>query len=588
MAALWDIRSIDNLDPVVKLLVESLASEIFKLTGEMDNIEGRIVEKLARAFTPSFMMSASPSHTIIHARAIGGKYMMTPNTEFVYKDPYFIQKHNLRKLVFSPVCDTTIINGDVKHMISSGRFYNVSPRGEKDHIANSIRRDPVFNNTIWIGLETGEELTNLNNLSFYFEMPFMDNSHEYFRVLEHGKWTHGDRVIKTASGIHRDMSGISKSTFGRYDERLYMNNEIAEKYRLQFISICEDIDIKELKKETFPQELAPMFDSSFVDGLKQKLIWIKVVLPSVFNDNILNYLNVHINCLPVANIFGKTIITTVTPVSSIVPLEKEDNEYLLYMDSVTDPDNKVYKEVRRHDDNNMAGTYIIRRGGCEKFNSINARDYLVRLMDLYRDESTAFSKIDKDIANTAEGLLSYLNEFDKKLQSYENDSEHTSYLILGGEVTKKTNLAVRYCLTNGEVANDIRASELLSVPEAADIDPTSVILMTATRGGMKSPPESSRKDIYQYLFTSRDRIYTNEDMKLFCKCYFGTHFSNIEIEKGYEISNIPKEGIIKTTRVVLYGAKTKNKVESDILIRDILSGLIRRSPEKINYRIILK
>lgn len=588
MAALWDIRSIDNLDPVVKLLVESLASEIFKLTGEMDNIEGRIVEKLARAFTPSFMMSASPAHAVIHARAISGKYMMNANTEFVYKDPYFIQKHNLRKLVFSPVCDTAIINGDVKHMVSGGRFYNVTPRGGKDHVANSLRRDPVFNNTVWIGLEVGEEVTNLDNLSFYFELPFMDNSHEYFRILEHGRWTHGEKVINTSAGIRGDSGGMSKSRFGRYDERLYMTGGIADKYKKQFITVCDDLAVQDLKKETLPQELVPFFDNSFISGLQNRLIWIKIVLPSAFNDNVLGYLNVHINCLPVANIFRKTIITTITPVSSIIPLEKEDNEYLLYMDSVTDPDNKVYKEVRRHDDNNTAGTYIIRRGGCERFNSINARDYLVRLLDLYRDESTAFSKIDKDIANTAEGLMSYLNEFDKKLQSYENDSEHTSYLILGSNVAEKMNLTVGYCLTNGAVANEIRASEVLSVPEAADINPSSVVLMTATRGGMKSPSESSRKDIYQYLFTSRDRIYTNEDMKLFCKCNFGDYFSRIDIEKGYEISNVPKEGIIKTTNVVLYGTKVKDRIESEILIRDILAGLVSRSPEKMNYRVILK
>lgn len=588
MAALWDIRSIDNLDPVVKLLVESLASEIFKLAGELEDIEGRVVEKLARAFTPSFMMSASPAHAIVHARAVSGTCMINTGTEFVYKDPYFIQRHNLRKLVLSPVCKTTIIDGDIAHMISCGRFYNISSRGGKDHVANSLRRDTVFNNAVWIALEAGEEVTNLNNLSFYFEFPFMENTHEYFRLLGHCKWLLGDKEIKTSPGMSKITAGKPDNIFERYDERRYMNDDISGKYKSQFMTICEDLNVNELKKEMFPQELVPFFDDSFIKGLKKRFIWIKLVLPPAFNDNALGYMNVHINCLPVANIFMKTAITTITPLSSIVPLEKEENEYFLYMDSVTDTANKTYGEVRKHDDNNMAGTYVIRRGGCERFNSINARDYLVRLLDLYRDESTAFSKIDKDIANTAEGLMSYLSEFDKKLKSYDNDSEHTSYLILGGEVGKRTNLTVRYCLTNGAMANDIRASEHLSVPEAADINPASVVLMTATRGGSKSPSESSRKDIYQYLLTSRDRIYTHEDIKLYCKCYFGELFSNIAVEHGYEISNRPKEGIIKTTRVVLHGTKSRNKVESDILVNDILAGLARRSPENINYRIILE
>ena len=72
VAALWEIKNIDNLDPVVKLMIEGLAGEIFKLSGEMKNIETRILEKLARALTPANMISVRPAHAIMRARAISG------------------------------------------------------------------------------------------------------------------------------------------------------------------------------------------------------------------------------------------------------------------------------------------------------------------------------------------------------------------------------------------------------------------------------------------------------------------------------------------------------------------------------------
>ncbi len=292
--------------------------------------------------------------------------------------------------------------------------------------------------------------------------------------------------------------------------------------------------------------------------------------------------------MPVANIYSKHSLTTITPVSSIVPLEKESNEYFLFIESVNDSEDKTYKEVKSHSDEAELGTYAIRRGGSERFNSINARDFLERLLDLYRDESMAFASIDKDIASTAEGLMRYLSDFERKLQSFDNDSEQTSYIVLSGDIRQRTNLTVRYNMTNGAIANGIQVAERLSVPEICDIDPASAILMTSTRGGRKSPPESARKEIYQYLLTSRDRIYTREDIRLFCRCYYGDFCTGVEVQNGYEVSNGPREGIIKTTNIILHGTGQKRAMEPELLIRDLLAGLEQRSPEGMNYRVVLK
>ncbi len=584
IATLWDIKNIDALDPVVKLMVESLASEIFRLSGEIEDIEDRVVEKLARAFTPSFMMSASPAHAVGHARAAGKTCTIDRHVEFGYKNPNFLQRHNLRKLAFTPVHETTLINGDVVSMIAGGRYYNVTAQGGKEHTANSLRRDPVFNRTVWIGLDLNRRIEQIRNLPFYFEFPLMDDSEEYRRLLGYGKWSHNGSEIASVSGFRQpDDEPVG---FGAQNRELFQG--ILSKYKDQFVTLCDTLHGKDLKWERFPQELTGLFDESFVAALADELVWLKVVFPPAFDYDALFHVAVHTNCFLVSNIYKKQNITTVTKLSSIIPMGREDNEYFLFVDSVTDSRNRLYKQVRNHNDDDSTGSYMVRYGGSERFNEINAHDFLERLLDKYREESIAFSGTDIDVLVTFENLTAYLDDFERRLHSLDRDNEHTSYIILGDGIKERTNLTVSYDVTNGTTGNGIRKSEPLEIPQKADVDPTSAVLMTTTRGGRKSPSESSQRYIYQYLLTSRDRVYTKEDMRSFCRAFYGDYFTQVEVENGYEVSNKPKEGIIRTTNIILSGALGRSDVEPAILKRDILAGLIERSPDEINYRIVLK
>jgi len=584
VAALWDIRNVDALDPVVKLLIEALASEIFKLSGELFSVEDRIVEKLARAFTPTHMMAASPAHAVAHARAIEGKIELFTNTELVYKDPHFVQKHNLRKLAFSPTRVVPVINGDIAVLISEGKYYEVTPLGGREHVVNCIRKSSVFTNTAWIGLIVSEEVKSLKDVSFYFDFPLLDDNENYVRLIKHSKLYHGESPIKTTPGINY----ISNETgvFELFDQQRYLSNEIEGKYQSQFITISENLSTSSLTRETVPKEIANLFDDTVIKELRSDLVWIKIVFPSAFDDTALSHLVVHINCFPIGNVYRKQLFVTATQISSIIPIEKEYNEYFLFMDYVTDSLNNLYKQVQNHDDN-IAGTYTIRRGGSEKFNSLDARDFLERLLDLYRDESIAFSSIGREISTTAQSLMEHLTEFEKKLKSYTDNSEQTSYLILNPNIPKRTNIDMCYCLTNGEIANNIRSSEMLSIPEISGIDQQTLSLMTTTRGGRKSPPESGRKDICQYIFTTRDRVYTKDDIKMFCRCYYGRYFQDVRIEDAYEVSNEPKQGFVKVTKVILERMQEKSFIDVELLKREILTGLSQRSPEDFRYRIII-
>ena len=584
VASLWDIRNTELLDPVVKLLIEVLASEIFKLSGNLDDVQDNVAEKLASTFIPAHMLSASPAHAIVHARAAEGCYHIAPNVEFVYKDPHFTQKHNLRKVSFTPTGVVPVINGDVAAMICQGKYFEITPKGGREHVANCTGKGLSDAHTMWLGLEISKEVENLNGVSFYFDFPLLGSNEDYLRMIKHSKWYCGDMQIQVIPGPYRISSG--EGIFGLFDQRQYLNNEVAGKYSSHFITIDESTEIKGLPRKAVHPETEHLFDEETIKDLREDLLWLKVEFPPAFDHTAMSQLCIHINCFPIENVYKKLSVVTTNRFSSIVPIEKENNEYFLFMDSVNDSQNNIYKQVQNHNDN-IAGTYMIRRGGAERYNSLNARDFLERLLDLYRDESIAFSGIDSDITSTASGLMQHLSDLELKLESYDNDSEHAAYLVLGSDMSTRTNLSMSYCLTNGGIANGIHAGKILEVPAISDLNTSGIVLMTQTRSGRKSPPESSRKDIYRYLLATRDRVYTKDDIKMYCHSYYGDCFSTVAVENAYEVSSEPGQGFIKVIKVILAGALEKSPVDTKLLKKDVLAGLKQRSPDDFEYRIVV-
>jgi hypothetical protein len=586
VATLWDIRSIDQLDPAVKLLVEALALEIFMLSGELDDAQDRIVEKLAGAFTPSWMTAASPAHAIVHARSAEPSVEIGAETEFAYKDPRFLKKHNLRKISFTPVGRTTLVNGDTVCMISDGKIYNISCRHGKEHIINSRNRSPVFNHAAWIGLDIEKGTEPLKNIAFYFNFPLMDSCEEYLKLAGHAQWFLNGKKLRTTPGLKAD-GRQEGAVFEQFDRQRHLYDNIISKYNIHFVTADDDINVSQLQREPLPSELAGLFEETSLKELRDDLVWVKIVFPPAFDENALEHLHVHINCFPAANMYRKQSVSAMAGFSPILPVEKDDNEYFLFMDSVTDTMNREYRQVLTHDDNTSAGTYMIRRGGSERFNAQNANDLLERVLDLFREQSVAFSSIDRNISATAEGLASGLADLERKLTRFDDNAEQATYLVPGTGTGKNTGLTMRYLVTNGAIASHIRYMEPLEAPGAAYIEPLSMLLMTPTRGGSKSPSESSRRNIFQYLLTTRDRIYTKADIKLFCKCHYGDYFDDVRVESGYEVSYIPGQGIIRVIKVILEGVQKLSGMERETLRMDVLAGLEWRSPDSLTYRVII-
>ena len=593
-AELWEIRNIDHLDPIIKLMIESLASEIFQLSGEVNNMENRILEKVARFLTPSSLLSARPAHAIMHARAIYGTCDLMVDQAFHYKNAHFMKRHNLKRLSFTPVYTARVVNGDVAYLVGADGCWAMDSRLSKDLVARCTQTDPITNQNMWIGLDLAPEVKSLKDISFYFDFPYIENKEDYYRLLPHVKWYLGDHALAFKNGFFlcdEDEDDYASRLLEKYNANNQVNSDILNIYNHRFMHVVDDQTLSEKHRSLFPQELSHLFAQEALDGFDKPLVWLKASFPAGFSAEVLQGLTININAFPVANKYIHKSERKVNEISGVIPLIKETNEYFLGIDAVSDMHGNVYHEQKYGIDNKDVDQHIysLRRGGCERFNSANAREYLDRLIDLLRDESMAFTNVEKDtLGENASDLLKQLNHLENKINLSGINAESISYIIFNDTFFEPTSFFVTYWLSNGVIGNGIKASELLGFTDMSDVDRSSSILLTTSRGGKEAPDSSGMLEMYKLALTSHGAIYSKQDVKSFCAIHCGDLVSDISVQSGYAVSKMPGEGIIRTIDVCLKPSASMNHTKLSEIKEDLLVALHANSPQEFNYQLIIQ
>src|SRR4028118_1969784 len=64
------IKNAEDLDPVVKLMLEALSLELYNLSNDIKDTQVRILEKIAGLLAPDFLTSPTPAHAMLHATPV--------------------------------------------------------------------------------------------------------------------------------------------------------------------------------------------------------------------------------------------------------------------------------------------------------------------------------------------------------------------------------------------------------------------------------------------------------------------------------------------------------------------------------------
>src|SRR5688572_3438244 len=78
----WGIKNTDDLDPAVKLILESLSLELYNLGNEIKDTQVRILEKVANLLAPDSLTSANPAHAILHASPVEASEVLSRTSSF--------------------------------------------------------------------------------------------------------------------------------------------------------------------------------------------------------------------------------------------------------------------------------------------------------------------------------------------------------------------------------------------------------------------------------------------------------------------------------------------------------------------------
>jgi hypothetical protein len=277
--------------------------------------------------------------------------------------------------------------------------------------------------------------------------------------------------------------------------------------------------------------------------------------------------------------------------NNIIPIKPSAYDHFLAVQSLYDDLDVHYDEIPySQSDQNFEGSYSIRNGGAERFDSRNAQQIIEYLFELLRDEKAAFAAYGNDFLNsTLKTLEQNISLIEKKSNRAKDNHELINYLVLK-PANKAGMLYLQFWTTLADTANNIRKGSRLQQFETVKLKANTLRLMTTSIGGRNSLGAAERIQAYKYGLTTKDRIVTQADLTSFCRYELGSKLKSIRIGKGVSISPNPKEGFKKTTDIYLkpHEESKLSTNEWDTILGLLQSKLESRSIINYNYRLFIE
>src|SRR4051812_33505129 len=259
----WNIKNTEDIDPVVKLILEALSSELYNLGNDVKDTEVRLLEKVANLLGHGFLTCPNTAHAILHANPVEPVEELNDTAHF-YTPGKVLSKgdQNLDASVdvfFTPVGNTRLFDTHVSYLATGNNLFEFDQTFNKQLIAQTSRGKYIEQNVCWIGLTIDEKVNDLNNLYFYCDWKNMETklAQVIYQLLPLSKWSVRNKSISIAAGIQyeKDQEEINAEAtlFVDYDLLSVMEKDIRQYYNHKFISITDDsINNSNDLKETYP------------------------------------------------------------------------------------------------------------------------------------------------------------------------------------------------------------------------------------------------------------------------------------------------------------------------------------------------
>src|SRR5690606_30422164 len=78
----WGLRDTEDLDPIVKMMIEALATELYQLHYEQQNTQVNILDRVAQLMAPEYVTAPIPSNGLLHVECIEKTDCIEPKHAF--------------------------------------------------------------------------------------------------------------------------------------------------------------------------------------------------------------------------------------------------------------------------------------------------------------------------------------------------------------------------------------------------------------------------------------------------------------------------------------------------------------------------
>jgi hypothetical protein len=553
----WGLKSPQSLDPFVKLLIDAFSTEVFKANNEIQTVNARILEKLAKLLTPSIYTHPVPAHAIAFTQPSDSSEILLEHTEFFFRkhitSTIKSESDKQINIPFTPVGNVRINKVQTSVMFVGNTCYSIDERLNKIPVARFQGRPEDYRKvTIGIDISKYSQETFPKYLSIYCSNPAFEHLDFTYKLLPYITVTSNGNPLFVKEGLTYYQNTQADGYEQIFHEQSIHNKiieDVKSIYRHKFI------EVSGISTSLFSEPGKLPDNLSFVDYKEEILkhidgkryLWLTLEFPPQFSAEILDNFSFVLNAFPIYNRGWKKTEYSLDIMGNNIPLVTDEGEHFLYVDEVQDGDGRRYTEIPfTPNDDLKKGLYTVRKGGMERFTNRNAVDMIANVLELTRDEIAAFSLLNRD---NVKGMLSEMSDKMKSMVQKVNNARRTvkqelNYVIME-PVDKTDHTYASFWITHCTLANHLRPGTELSNQLKSQL----LVLLSETIGGAEEQKGTDSIQAYKYALTTRDKIISLEDVKNYCRMMLKDELKEVRVKRGTMISNKPKEGFIRTVEV---------------------------------------
>ena len=369
----------------------------------------------------------------------------------------------------------------------------------------------------------------------------------FLNLLPHTKWSLNGEPLTIKMGLPTQEANPATELYAAFDAEAQYTDSVLNLYTRHFITITGISRGKE--KVQYPAGFEKVFPAKDLQKLSGKCIWIRVEFNPAA-DQMLPDLVCGLNCFPVVNKKLNEFTFRLAQNLNIVPLKSTD--YFYSVKSLYNQDGMAYTGNPLNTPRNLdSGTYLLRHGNVERFDSRESAELINYLLDLLRDESGAFSVLGNEfIASGLKQLNQTLSLIEQRMNNQPDTKEAQHYLFIS-PFNENENVFVSFWSTNGQLANNIKAGNKLELYASGELRSESIVFVTTTISGRAKLNDVESLGAFKSAQLSRDRIVTQQDIRMACFHELGSELEDVTVEKGFAVSSEVKSGFIQTVNVKL-------------------------------------